>query len=146
MNEEYIVKDIEVNDYYDGYLELMYEFTNYNKNIDIDFFTNYIKNRNNVRIIVLKTRNNKIIGAGTIFNIEKLHNNSVGQIEDVIITEKYRNNGLGKIIINKLIEIGKNEFNCYKIILNCLDKNIEFYKKCDFNVVGVEMKLYQCTS
>jgi glucosamine-phosphate N-acetyltransferase len=146
MNEEYIVKDIEVNDYYDGYLELMYEFTNYKKNIDINFFTNYIKNRNNVRIIVLKTGNNKIIGAGTIFNIEKLHNNSIGQIEDVIITEKYRNNGLGKIIINKLIEIGKNEFNCYKIILNCLDKNIEFYKKCDFNVVGVEMKLYQCTS
>ena len=100
MNEEYIVKDIEVNDYYDGYLELMYEFTNYNKNIDIDFFTNYIKNRNNVRIIVLKTCNNKIIGAGSIFNIEKLHNNSIGQIEDVIITEKYRNKGLGKIIIN----------------------------------------------
>ena len=140
MDEEYIVKDIEVNDYYDGYLELMYEFTNYKKNVDIDFFTNYIKNRNNVRIIVLKTGNNKIIGAGTIFNIEKLHNNSIGQIEDVIITEKYRNNGLGKIIINKLIEIGKNEFNCYKIILNCLDKNIEFYKKCDFNVVGVEMR------
>lgn len=140
MEKKYIIKDIEINDYYDGYIELMYEFTNYKKDINIDFFANYIKNKDKVRIIVIKI-NNKIIGAGSIFNIEKLHNNSIGLIEDVIITEKFRNKGLGKIILNKLIEIGKNEFKCYKIILNCLDNNIEFYKKCNFDIVGVEMKL-----
>jgi hypothetical protein len=32
------------------------------------------------------------------------------------------------MIINKLIEIGKTNFKCYKII-NCFDKNIKFYKK-----------------
>jgi glucosamine-phosphate N-acetyltransferase len=140
MEKKYIIKDIEINDYYDGYFDLMYEFTNYRKEINIDFFTNYIKNKDKVRIVVLKI-NNKIIGAGSIFKIEKIHNNPIGQIEDVIITKNFRNNGFGKIIIDKLIEIGKNEFKCYKIILNCLDKNIDFYKKCNFDIVGVQMRL-----
>ena len=49
---------------------------------------------------------------------------------DVIISEKYRGLGLGKKIIEELVKIGINEFKCYKIILNCLDKNILFYEKC----------------
>ena len=32
-----------------------------------------------------ENKENKLIGAGTIFKLEKLHNNSIGQIEDVII-------------------------------------------------------------
>jgi hypothetical protein len=30
---------------------------------------------------------------------------------------------------------------CYKIVLNCIDKNEEFYKKCGFQKVGNQMKL-----
>ena len=140
MENEILLKELDCNDNYKQYFELMYEFTNYKKDITIDDFKNYINQKSDVVIIILKNKEDNIIGAGTIFNIKKLHNNSVGQIEDVIITEKYRNMGLGKMIINKLIEIGKTHFKCYKIILNCLDKNIEFYKKCNFNNVGVEMK------
>jgi glucosamine-phosphate N-acetyltransferase len=140
MENEIFFKELDCNDNFKQYLELMYEFTNYKKDVTIEDFKNYVNQKTKVRIVILKNKEDTIIGAGTIFNIEKLHNNSVGQIEDVIITEKYRNMGLGKIIINKLIEIGKTNFKCYKIILNCLDKNIEFYKKCNFNIVGVEMK------
>ena len=57
---------------------------------------------NNFKIIVIKLYD-KIIGAGTIFKINKLHNNPIGQIEDVIINSEYRNKGLGKNIIEKLI-------------------------------------------
>lgn len=140
MENEIVVKELECCDNFEQYLQLMYEFTNYKKDVSVEDFKNYINQKSKVRIIILKNKEDIIIGAGTIFNIEKLHNNSIGQIEDVIITEKYRNMGLGKLIINKLIEIGKTQFKCYKIILNCLDKNIEFYKKCNFNIVGVEMK------
>jgi glucosamine-phosphate N-acetyltransferase len=140
MQNDIVIKELDCDDNYEQYLELMYEFTHYKKNVSIEDFNNYVNQKSKVRIIILKNKEDNIIGAGTIFNMEKLHNNSIGQIEDVIITEKYRNMGLGKIIINKLIEIGKTQFKCYKIILNCLDKNIEFYKKCNFNIVGVEMK------
>lgn len=132
--------DLSKDDYVE-YMKLMFEFTNYKYDLDKEQFIQYIDS-NICKIIVLK-QNEKIIGAGTIFKINKLHNNPVGLIEDVIISEKYRKYGLGRKIINELVTIGLNEMKCYKIILNCLDKNIEFYKKCGFQQVGVEMK-YIC--
>jgi len=139
-----IIREIEYNDYKNGYLELMFEFTNYNHEIDEKQFKNYLDNTklNNINKILIIYSNNekKIIGAGTIFKLNKLHNNPIGQIEDVIISENYRGKGLGKLIIENLIKIGIEEFKCYKIILNCLDKNIDFYKKNGFEVAGVEMK------
>ena len=140
MEKEIIIKEFDCEDNYNEYLELMYEFTNYKKDVTIEDFKNYVDQKTKLRIIILKNKENKIIGAGTIVNIEKLHNNSIGQIEDVIISEKYRGNGLGKLIIEKLIVVGLNDFRCYKVILNCLDKNIDFYKKCNFTISGVQMR------
>lgn len=138
----FVLRNIEYDDFDKGYMDLMYEFTNYNYPIIRDEFINFIDTRDNYRIVVIYSEIEKrIIGAGTIIIVRKIHNNPIGQIEDVIISEKYRKNGLGKQIIEKLIDIGKNEFKCYKIILNCLEKNIKFYENCGFVEVGVEMKL-----
>jgi glucosamine-phosphate N-acetyltransferase len=143
INENIIMKEIENEDYYNGYMDLMYEFTNYKHNLSYDDFVLYLNKMNiNTKIIVIYSKNeHKIIGSGTIFKINKLHNNPIGQIEDVIINNKFRGFGYGKLIINELINFGLNDFKCYKIILNCLDKNIQFYEKCNFQVAGVEMKL-----
>ena len=144
MYSNLIIREIQNEDYNRGYLDLMYEFTNYKKNLSEEEFSSYIDNiyKNNTAkiLVIIDPNDNKIIGAGTIFKIDKLHNNSVGQIEDVIISEKYRNLGLGKILIKKLVNIGIYTFNAYKVILNCLEKNIGFYEKSNFKVVGVEMK------
>lgn len=138
----FILRNIEYDDFNKGYMDLMYEFTNYNYPITKEEFVNFIDRYDNYRIVVIYSEIEKrIIGAGTIIIVRKIHNNPIGQIEDVIISEKYRKNGLGKQIIEKLIDIGKNEFKCYKIILNCLEKNIKFYKNCGFFEIGVEMKL-----
>ena len=138
----FIFRNIEYDDFDKGYMDLMYEFTNYNYPITKEEFVNFIDTRDYYRIVVIYSEIEKrIIGAGTIIIVRKIHNNPIGQIEDVIISEKYRKNGLGKQIIEKLIDIGKNEFKCYKIILNCLEKNIKFYENCGFIEVGVEMKL-----
>jgi glucosamine-phosphate N-acetyltransferase len=127
---------------YDEYLQLMYEFTNYHYHITQEQFQITLDKmkHNKINKIFVLLFNNEIIGAGTIFRIEKLHNNPIGQIEDVIISEKYRGKGYGNILIKKLVDIGLNEMKCYKIILNCLEHNIEFYEKCQFIKVGVEMK------
>ena len=130
---------------YEAYLKLMLEFTNYTYNITLEQFQITLDKMNcnkSNKIIVLIVDNN-IIGAGTIFRIEKLHNNPIGQIEDVIISEKYRGKGYGNVLIKKLVDIGLNEFGCYKIILNCLDHNTKFYEKCGFQKVGIEMKYNQ---
>lgn len=147
INNDLVLREIQDDDF-ENYLSLMNEFTNYTYNsTNDDFIKNLIKLKTNnlCNILILFSQNeNKIIGAGSIFNLIKLHNNSVGQIEDVIITKKYRGFGYGKLIINNLIQIGLTKFKCYKIILNCLEKNIEFYKKCDFIISGYEMKYNKC--
>lgn len=137
----YKIRKLEKNDY-KNYLGIMFEFTNYKYDITIERFNNEIDEMEKVGLkeIIILEHNHEIIGAGTIFKLTKLHNNPIGQIEDVIITEKYRKLGLGKLIINKLVDIGINNMKCYKIILNCLDNNVEFYQKCGFDNVGNEMK------
>jgi len=135
-----IIRNIQYDDYDKGYMDLLKQFTNYDYYIDEEFFKKYISINKHIRIIVIE-ENNRIIGAGTIFKLEKLHNNPVGQIEDVIIDKNERNKGYGIAIIKKLIDIAKNEYNAYKVILNCVNDNITFYKKCGFTIVGNEMKL-----
>jgi glucosamine-phosphate N-acetyltransferase len=142
MNNNLYIRELNKYDYSD-YLDLMFEFTNYKHNISkIDFekeIDNMNCNINNKKILVI-IYNEKLIGSGTIFKLNKLHNNPVGQIEDVIIRNELRGKGFGKLIINKLVEIGLNDYGCYKIILNCLEKNIGFYENCGFENIGFEMK------
>ena len=140
--DNFCIKEIShEEDNFNGYLDLMYEFSNFKKDVTYEYFKNYIdENKDKIRILVIYNHENKLIGAGSIFKLEKLHNNPIGQIEDVIICEKYRGRGLGNLIIENLVNVGFNEFNCYKIILNCLDKNIGFYEKSGFEIAGVEMK------
>lgn len=124
------------------YLELMKEFTNYEYNTSLAEFTHYITHhKDDVKTFVAYSQETmRIIGAGSIFCMRKLHNNPVGQIEDVFIQEPYRSKGLGKILINRLVDIGKNFFKCYKVILKSHNETIPFYEKSGFSVSGVELK------
>jgi glucosamine-phosphate N-acetyltransferase len=124
--------------HYKSYINLMFKFSNFNKEISQEDFNKSIMNKD-IKIIVY-IDNNNVIGAGTIFKLNKIHNNPVGQIEDVMIDENYRNKGIGKKIIDKLTHIALNDFKCYKVILNCLNNNIEFYEKCNFYNSGVQMR------
>lgn len=146
MKSNIVIRNLESQDYTD-YLSLMREFHGYHYNISQESFTELLNlfNSNNYcnTYVIYENTINKIIGAGSIYKLIKLHNNPVGQIEDVIISDKYRGLGYGKIIINKLCDLGINKFGCYKIILNCLDKNIIFYEKCDFIIAGNEMKFHK---
>ena len=138
--EHFRVSELVSCDYDSGYLELMQDFSNYTKEVSRESFEQYLANSVDRRIMVLRNTDQKIIGAGTIFKIEKLHNNAIGQIEDVMVAEQYRGKGMGKLIVRHLTQIGLDDFLCYKVTLNCLDKNIGFYDKCDFETTGVQMK------
>ena len=131
------IRHIDSNDY-NGYLELLFELSQYKHNIDKLSFDNLLTNKNCIILVI--EFDNKIIGAGSLFILNKLHCNPFGQIEDVVIKKEYRHLGLGKKIINQLVSIGKTK-NCYKIVLNCLKNNIEFYNKCGFIEAGFQFKI-----
>jgi len=64
----------------------------------------------------------------------------LGHIEDVVVNSEYRGKWYGKIVIETLVRLSK-EKGCYKTVLDCLPKNIAFYKVCGFSKEGSEMVL-----
>ena len=85
----------------------------------------------------------KIIGCGTLVIEPKfIHNMSyLGHIQDVVIDGNYRKKGLGKMLIDQLLKWAR-DFDCYKVVLDCHENNIEFYEKCGFTRRGAEMNCF----
>ena len=142
MDDNLIFREIETTDYEHGYFDLMQYFSKYKYDVSREQFIDYLdKCGNSVKIIVIFSINdNKIVGAGSLHKLDKLHCNSVGQIEDVAISDNYRGLGLGKRIIEKLVDIALHQYECYKVVLNCLEHNVGFYNKCNFTVSGNQMR------
>lgn len=129
-------------DYYNGFLDLLGQLTVVNQeNITFEDFAQQLENTNN-KILVIKF-DGQIVGTGSILIEYKFVRGlrQVGHIEDVVIDWNHRKAGLGKLLINKLVEIGK-ENKCYKIILSCSAENKSFYEKCGFINKNLEMSLY----
>jgi glucosamine-phosphate N-acetyltransferase len=128
-----------------GYLDLLSQLTN----LGNGNFTSRLKeiqlNPNITILVAYDETINRVIGAGTIMIEPKMIHScsNVAHIEDVIVDTKYISQNIGKKIIDMLITIAKVN-SCYKIILNCSEKNIEFYEKCGFTNSNnnVEMSLY----
>ena len=124
------IRKLEINDYHKGYLQLLEQLTTVG-NIPFDHFKEKF-NKLNSHIYVIEL-DNKIIASATIFLEYKfIHNNkNVGHIEDVVTDNNFRKGGLGRLLINKLLQVAKDN-ECYKVILNC-DKDVAgYYKKLNF--------------
>jgi dTDP-4-amino-4,6-dideoxygalactose transaminase/predicted GNAT family N-acyltransferase len=79
--------------------------------------------------------NNGVIIATAKLLIEKKIFDNVGHIEDVVVDKEWRGIGLGKMMVEKLVDIAK-ENNCYKIVLNANDSLSKFYTSCGFDNDG----------
>lgn len=64
----------------------------------------------------------------------------VAHIEDVAVHPDHQKNGYGKMIMEglKTEAVAKG---CYKMILDCSDKNIQFYERCGYKKHEVQMRL-----
>lgn len=91
---------------------------------------------------VVAVEGDQVVGTGSILIEGKfIHNGGfVGHLEDICIDKNYCGKGVGREIINKLVEYAKL-YDCYKIILECSNKNVPFYKKCGFREHGVTMRM-----
>ena len=137
-------RNLEINDYYNGYLDLLSQLTEVNKkNITFEKFSNFIKNLNINHKIIVIIHENKIVASGTLFIEDKIIHgiSKVGHIEDIVVDSESRGLGLGKKIVSYLTNLAK-ENNCYKVILNCKEENCGFYQKCGYEKKEVEMVKY----
>ncbi len=62
-------------------------------------------------------------------------------IQDVFVEEEYRGEGVGKSLVQSIIKYGKTDNAVYKIILECSDRNVEFYEKLGFRLHENHMRL-----
>lgn len=140
---EYMIRELSEQDYYKGFLNLLEQLTTVDaNNITYDDFIKHLKKIKS-KVFVMEDGEGKIIGTMTLLIEEKfIHKlSSVGHIEDVVVNDEYRGKGLGKMLIDYGVKYAKDN-GCYKIILNCAEKNIAFYEKCGFKSKNVEMSLY----
>ncbi|RKO92480.1 acyl-CoA N-acyltransferase [Blyttiomyces helicus] len=143
----FVVRPLAPSDYEKGFLEALSQLTTVGKLSKADFLDryNYLKAHNYeyFTIVIEDVPKEKIVAAGTILVERKfVHGNGlVGHIEDIVTSSEYRGMNLGKLIIETLKYIGK-QTGCYKIILDCSEKNIPFYVKCGFVHKEFEMVAY----
>ena len=104
---------------------------NFNKTLNPD----YLNNPSSKTMVVFEE--NTIIGVASIHIIYKL-SRTLGLIEDVAVNKDHRGKGIGKSLVEKLIEIGKQK-NCDKIVLNTSVKNSKFYEKIGFEKNEIQM-------
>ena len=95
----------------------------------------YLNDPSSITMVVYER--NTIIGVASIHIIYKL-SRTLGLIEDVAVNKDHRGKGIGKSIVEKLIEIGKQK-NCDKIVLNTSEKNSKFYEKIGFEKNEIQM-------
>jgi glucosamine-phosphate N-acetyltransferase len=110
-------------------------------NIDREIFNNIVLNLKDNHNIFVYILDNKVVGCITLLIEQKLIHSGkcVAHIEDLVVDVNYKNKKIASSLINYCIEISKKN-NCYKIILDCKEELLEFYKKFDFNQQGICMR------
>ena len=138
-------RTIDRSDYDKGVIDLLSELTVAEKDKmsrnDFNDYVDYVWYNPFFDTLVLE-HNGVIVATGSILVERKLIHNfgAVAHIEDVVVKSGYRGKDLGKKILQALVDLAK-ECECYKVILDCDEKNIGFYKKCGFERHGVQMRL-----
>ena len=92
-------------------------------------------------IFVAVDKDGKVLGSITLLLEQKfIHDGGrVGHIEDVVTRKEYAGRGIGLALVDKCINLAKEE-KCYKVILDCSSANISFYKKAGFREHEISMR------
>jgi len=120
-------------------IELLQEISIFTpKTKDKELFKQFISQSNVTSVVA--NDGNKVLGFGAMVTYTNLRGGKIGFIEDIVTHPGFRKIGIGYRVLDSLRKTAIF-LGCYKISLFCKDENIEFYKKCGFNLNGNEMKL-----
>lgn len=94
--------------------------------------------------IAYTLEDNKVFihGAATLLYETKIIHGckKVGHVEDVVVSPNYRGQGIATSILNILKK--EADKSCYKMILDCKEELVPFYKKSGLVQNGVQMSFY----
>ncbi len=143
----FILRELKEEDFSNGFFETLSNLSKVgNIGNEIELAKEILKKINkdkNYRIVIAEDKNNhQVVGTATLLIEQKfIHNGGkAGHIEDVVTRKGYEGKGIGKEIMKELIKISK-ENGCYKIILDCDEKVINFYEKIGFRKHSIMMRI-----
>lgn len=135
---------LEVGDFDKGFLGVLSQLTKVG-NVTKELFTKRfnLQSQNPLHHTFVGEKDGKIVcTAALLIEPKFIHEcKNTGHIEDVAVDKQMRGTGLGKKLITHLLDDAKKH-DCYKVILDCADHNIGFYKSCGLDKHGNEMAVY----
>ncbi|HZE78557.1 MAG TPA: GNAT family N-acetyltransferase [Nitrososphaeraceae archaeon] len=141
----FTVREIEELDLQNGFFQTLLNLTEVGE-IESDYerakkIFKEVKSWPFYRIFVAVKDDGEILGSTTLLVERKfVHNGGkVGHIEDVATKKEYEGMGIGSALVNRSVEFAKAN-KCYKVILDCSEKNISFYEKLGFKRHEVSMR------
>lgn len=83
----------------------------------------------------------KVVGTASLHIERKFYHNGKGvaHIEDVAVHPDHRGNGLGRALVINLEGLARRK-NCYKVVLDCSEKNFGFYEKLGYRKHEQQMR------
>ena len=141
LREDDLIREIRREDLTDGFFDLLSQLSGEVIERDSDKLWDLYNKMKPGIVTVVRSSEGEVDGTATILIENKfLHCGSrVGHIEDVVVQKGKRTKGLGKELIEKCLEIARDN-GCYKVILDCNKETIPFYVKCGFKPDGYCMR------
>ena len=130
-----MIREIIKSDLNDGFFSLLAQLSGQVTSYDPDYLWNeYTKNSNHITFVDEVKEAGKsasiIVTSSVLIENKFLHCGSrVGHIEDVVVNKDTRGTGLGQKIVEHCIDYCRDA-GCYKVILDCSNKNVPFYINC----------------
>jgi glucosamine-phosphate N-acetyltransferase len=141
----FLIREIEIADLQKGFFQSLSNLTELGRIVEdnrrAEKILSEIKSCPFHRIFVAVKDDGQIIGSTTLLIEQKfIHDGGkVGHIEDVTVNKNYEGKGVGSALVRKAIDFAKQN-NCYKVILVCSEKNIQFYKVIGFKEHEISMR------
>ena len=141
------LREISAADFDGGFLSLLNKLTEVRESeISRDAFEERIRSlRPSKFILVAVEGSGRVVGTAAVFLEPKLQRGlgHVGHIEDVVVDEAYRGSSLGRVLIDRVVRYatGEGPRKCFKVILDCNEKNTGFYERCGFHRAEVCMRI-----
>ena len=130
-----MIKEIRKTDLNNSFFSLLAQLSGEVTSYDVDYlWGEYTKNSNHITFVDEVKEAGKpariLATSSVIIESKFLHCGSkVGHIEDVVVDKNTRGSGLGQKIVEHCIDYARDA-GCYKVILDCSNKNVPFYINC----------------